>query len=55
VEALTDYPFKLIDEIYLAPGSAMWFINAVYAVKQKFEIDAKLHPSSLDVLEPFYG
>jgi hypothetical protein len=46
---------ELIEEIYLAPGSARWFIGAVNAVKQKFKIDAKLDPSSLDALEPFYG
>ena len=46
---------QLIDEIYLAPGSAMWFKTTVDRVKQKFEIDAKLRQSSLDVLEPFYG
>lgn len=46
---------QLIEDIYLAPGSANWFMVAVNAVKDMYKIEAKLHRSSLDALEPFYG
>lgn len=46
---------QLIEAVYLAPGSAFWFRDVVHSVKNAFKIDAPLHMSSLEILEPYYG